>query len=260
MTNDSEIEGRKWERSPTYPFISLRKAIDRATALYERHRREPARIPSVANTWGYAVKSSGLQQTIGALKQYGLLEDSGSGDERKVQITELARKILADQRPGAREQGLQEAATKPRLFVEYARWFSDRPSDDHCISELVFDRGFNEEAAKTFLRSFDETVAFAGLRNSANFSSTPPEGGLSEEAALTMPIPEVDVKAAASAPPPSPMVGVASIPLARRLEVKMGVEALSVSAVLASASEVDRLIRILEANKALLELKESDLS
>lgn len=252
MTNEQESEGRsKWERSPTYPFISLKKAVDRAAILFERHRKEPARIVTVGSTWGYAPKSSGLQQTIGALKQYGLLEDVGSGDERKVQITDLARKILADQRPGAREQALKEAALKPRLFVEYSRWFTDRPSDNHCVSELVFDRGFNEEAAKTFLRSFDETVTYAGLANDDNFSSTPPETGSSEES-LLMPVAEPEAR------PTVGTTGVSSIPLSRRLEVKMGAEALSVSAVLASATEVDRLIRILEANKALLELKEAD--
>lgn len=212
-------------------------------------KREAARIPAVGATWGYGPKSSGLQQTIGALKQYGLVEDSGSGDDRKIQITDLARKILADQRPGAREQALREAALRPRLFQEYSRWFDDRPSDDHCISELTFDRGFNDDAARTFLRSFDDTVAFAGLGNSANFSSTPPPASDDEEPDTVPPAAENEVRAA-----PAPSMAHATLPLSKRLEVRMGADALTVSATLTSADEVNRLIKILEANKALLDL------
>lgn len=154
----------KKDRSPSFPFIPLGKAVDRARAFAENHRRSPARLISVANTWGYAPKSSGLQQTVAALKQYGLMEDSGSGDERKFQLSELAWRILMDSRPGAREQAVKEAALRPRLFSEYAtQWLPERPSDSHCVSELHLDRGFTPDAAGLFLRVFDDTVRYANL-------------------------------------------------------------------------------------------------
>lgn len=162
---ETEDKARK-ERSPSFPFISLEKAVGRARAIEERHKRDPARLTAVGITWGYAAKSSGLLQTAAALIQFGLLENVGSGPDRKVQLTELARRILFDTRDGVREKGLKEAALKPRMIAEcFEKWGKGRPSDDHCVSYLVFDRAFNEVAAHTFLKTYDETVTFANLED-----------------------------------------------------------------------------------------------
>lgn len=166
----------KKERSPSFPFISLAKAIDRAEELRVAHKRAPARLAQVGPTWGYGPKSSGLLQTVAALKQYGLIDDLGSGEDRRIVLSELGWKILVDTRPGAREDALRQAALSPRLLRDfYDRWMPDRPSDAHCVSELHLDYGFTQESAKTFLRVFDETVAFANLRSGDNLSLSGPD-------------------------------------------------------------------------------------
>ena len=186
MSYADEDEGRvKKERSPSFPFISLARAVERAKAFSDAHRRNPARPAAVGETWGYAPSSSGLLQTISALKAYGLVEDIGKGSDRKIQLTDLAQKILHDTRPGAREAGVKEAAVRPRLFAEYAaKWLPQRPSDSHCLSELRLDRGFTEAAAKTFLKSFDETMIFSSLSYEDDLSvgaDLVSEGGGTEE-------------------------------------------------------------------------------
>lgn len=169
LQDDSE-KARK-ERSPSFPFISLRKAVDRLREMADAHKKNQARLPIVGSTWGYAAKSSGLLQTVAALKAYGLIDDIGAGADRKIQITDLGWKILHDERDGARDAAIKEAALKPRLIAEYvSQWVPDRPSDAHCMSELQLDRGFNEAAANTFLNVFDKTVEFAGLKNSDSLS------------------------------------------------------------------------------------------
>jgi hypothetical protein len=172
MANADDFDDRaRKERSPSYPFISLPKALERAKAFDEAHRRNPARLASVAETWGYSSSSSGLLQTASALKAYGLLEDNGRGGDRKTQLTDLAQRILHDTRPGMREAAIREAALRPRLFAEYTeKWLPERPSDSHCLSELRLDRGFTEAAASMFLRSFDETVTFSGLKDGDGLS------------------------------------------------------------------------------------------
>lgn len=177
MTNIEDTEDRaKKERSPSYPFISLPKAIERAQAFSDAHRRSPARVSSIADTWRYAPSSSGLLQTLSALKAYGLLEDTGKGQERKVQLTDLAQRLLFDSRPGAKEAAIREAALSPRLFAEYAdKWLPSRPSDSHCLSELRLDRGFTDAASKVFLKSFDETFSYANLLPDDSLSSPEPK-------------------------------------------------------------------------------------
>ena len=245
----------KFDRSPSYPFISLKKAEERAKQFWEKHRKEGARLPTVAPTWGYALKSSGLQQTVGALKQYGLMEDAGSGEERKVQLTDLGRRVVADQREGAREAALKEAAMRPRLFQEYRRWIGDMPGKSHCLSELELDRGFNPLAASTFLKAFQETISFAGLGKDDNLSSSLKNDEVEEDQAVEAqerpPTPKAKSFADASLldivmPPPGPS------PLSERLKVELTVGQISVSAILRSAAEVDTVISFLQANKILL--------
>ncbi|MGH6934515.1 MAG: hypothetical protein ACREEE_19035, partial [Dongiaceae bacterium] len=120
-------------------------------------------------------KSSALLQTAATLKAYGLIEGESGGKERKIKISDLARRIIHDKRPGIREAAIKKAALKPKLIAEYAsHWSTGRPNDDYCISELKLDRGFTEDAAKVFLRVFDETFKFAKLEDSDKKSEEAP--------------------------------------------------------------------------------------
>jgi hypothetical protein len=257
MSDQEEGRG-KVERSPSYPFISLRKAVERADALYGNHRREPTRVVALAETWGYSPASSGLQQTVAAMKQYGLVEEVGSGGDRKVQITDLARRILSDLRPGVKEQAITEAAKRPKIIAEYLpKWLPERPSDAHCISELVFDRGFGQPAAKVFLKVFDETVAYAHLRQSDMRGDVDPASdaiqdntedtgtggkGMGDGEGSWKPL----------VPPPA-LRNAGAVPLSERLQVVTTGNQLTISAALVSGREVDKLIRILKANRELLD-------
>lgn len=243
----------KKERSPSFPFISLRKAIERAESLYAGHRREPARLVAVAPTWGYGAKSSGLLQTVAALKQFGLVDDLGSGEDRKIQITDLARLILADQRPGAREKAVKEAAKLPKLIAEYIeKWVPDRPTDSHCISELHLDRGFTADAARAFLKIFDETVAYAGLgEERADLESVDDPDTFEADGELHRDGPSMIRERSA-------LDGgrATSRPLSERLEITMNGRTLAGVFTLTSSDEVDTVIRILEANKGVLKALE----
>lgn len=248
---DNDVSKPKRDRSPAFPFIALRRAVERAQALYENHRREPARLAAVAPSWGYSAKSSGLLQTAAALKQFGLVEDMGSGDDRKILLTKLGQTIVADQRPGAREMGLKEAARSPAVIAEYlSKWLPDRPSDAHCVSELHLDRGFTEEAAKAFLRTFDETVSYANLADDALSDPEPVEGAAASGAADDGPMRQSWHRPADTdfipAAPRGPR------PLNERMKIAIDGKTLAITANLETETEVDQMIAILSANKVLL--------
>jgi len=253
----SEDKAKK-ERSPSFPFISLEKAVGRASALYEKHKREAARLTAVAPTWGYGTKSSGLLQTVAALKQFGLVEDFGSGEERKVQLSDLGRRILIDERPGAKEAALREAAKRPRLIAEYVdRWVPDRPSDSHCVSELQFDRGFTSEAARSFLRVFDDTVAFAKLASGDTLSGSP----IADPGPEATPMQQTEHSARREPPTRDSvdrltdafMADDGPLPFSRRYQFGMSDGTLKLTATIRSPSEIDKLVKILQGQKAALE-------
>jgi hypothetical protein len=134
-----------------------------------------------------------------------------------------------------------------------------RPSDSHCLSELQFDRGFTLDAAKNFLRSFDETMVFSNLIN-PDKKAVIVGGDLIEDKVpssdRTATQSESLVLAAVREPalgPPSLMgITMGPKPLAERLQVTSTGTQLTVMATLFDAKEVDRLVRILNANKETL--------
>lgn len=252
---DSEQVGRKKDRSPSFPFIPLRRAVERAQSLYVNHRREPARLAAVAPSWDYSPKSSGLLQTVAALKQFGLVEDLGSGEDRKVALSKLGVTIVADQRPGAREAALKEAARSSSIIGEYLpKWLPHRPSDAHCVSELHLDRGFTSEAAKAFLRIFDETVAYAKLDEDAANSPETVSATLSDDESDDAP----SFRPGSSPPIVHHLEALTSAtarghrPLNERMKVATDGKTLAVTATLETEPEVDQLIAILTANKVVL--------
>ncbi len=151
-------------RSPSFPFIGLREALERARRLYEAERRNAAR-PEVAVThWGYSPKSSGGKQTIAALRAFGLLEGEGA-----VRLTELAvRTLLEDAGSEGWRELVRQAALSPPVYATlWERHGADLPSDRNLRAYLVLELGFNENAVGDLLRGYKETLAWAGLREEA---------------------------------------------------------------------------------------------
>lgn len=160
----TNTDARSRDRSPQFPFIDLKKAIERAREFEAEYKKSAGRIANALQVWKYTSKSSSGQQTIGALLAFGLLEDEGSGAERKVKLTDLAQRILKDERPGKREEAIREAALKPKALAErWAAWRTGRPPDIECRSELTLERGYTEDAANRFIQVYDDTLSFAKI-------------------------------------------------------------------------------------------------
>ncbi|WP_337267459.1 hypothetical protein [Oryzifoliimicrobium ureilyticus] len=152
---------RERERGPSFPFIGLEKAVERTRELYAKAKRFEVRLSDAAADWNYGAKSSGAFQTAAALLAFGLIEDIGSGEGRKLKVSELGWRIIVDDRPGMRQKHMAEAALKPKLIAEFAeRWREGRPDDSHAISDLKFEHGFTDDSAPRFLRVFDDTIRF----------------------------------------------------------------------------------------------------
>ena len=176
MAEDASKEQAKRDRSPSFPYISLAKALERIQTLFEKAKRHEVRVADVAKDWGLAAKSSSTDRNVAALLAYGLIDDSGSGDAKKIKISETGWRILDDKRPGVREKLLAEAALKPRIIADYAQhWKDGRPDEAHSLSQLKFEGGFTDEGARMFLRVFDETIRFTAATPSDKVTATEPE-------------------------------------------------------------------------------------
>ena len=179
------------EPSTRFPFISLEKALEKAQKLFAGDRSGKAMAVSTAfELWGYSVKSSGGFQTTSALKGYGLIEDEGANADRRLKLTDAARRYFLDERDEVRAGMLADFAMKPLLFR--ALWLKDKwsegvPADTVACSHLKLERNLNEQSARSALSIFKENVQFAGLNAAGRVHEEPLESGANPDAAPTPP-------------------------------------------------------------------------
>jgi hypothetical protein len=120
-------------RSPGYPTISLREAIEKVKLVYEKDYQN--RIPRslVAEHMGYRSLNGKPMGVLSALTKYGLLE--GRGDENHV--SDLALEIIAHApHTPERARAIDEAASRPDLFAELDTRFQDGRVSDAAIRNL----------------------------------------------------------------------------------------------------------------------------
>lgn len=161
---DDSMTKPKRERSPGYPFISLKAAIERLVQWEGTFGRHPTPADKAGIAWKIKETSSQAMQTLAALKAYGLVQYKGEGLKREVSLSDDARTYLRAQQDSIKQEVLKRAALKPKAFATYwSEWREDRPPDAVCMDRLILIDGFSHAGAKTFLRVYDETIAYAGL-------------------------------------------------------------------------------------------------
>lgn len=170
----------KRDRSPSFPFIALHPAINRLVAFEDHFKRHPAPAKHSGKAWGMKGWTSQAQQTLAALKAFGLVEYQGSGDALEASVSEEGRTYLRAQQDSIKREVLKRVALKPKNLAKYfAMWGSDRPPDEVCLDQLVLKGGFTEPAAKLFLQVYDATISYAGLAESDKLA--PADLGSEEE-------------------------------------------------------------------------------
>ena len=173
-------EGKRKHRSPAYPGIDLREALAKAEVIRRMEGKNPAPVSAVLEHWGYKPRSGQGKVALSALIKFGLLEDEGSGENRKVRLTPLALKILLDDRPESPErlEAIRTAALMPAIHKElWGKYQGSLPSDANLRYYLRTERGFQDEAADLFIKQFRSTLAFAQLLDSSVSGTDRPNPG-----------------------------------------------------------------------------------
>ena len=172
--NDSQQPRKSKDRSPNFPFITLKMALERASQFYDEEKRGRAAFPVAAAHWGYSPSSSGAFQTVAALKNYGLMTDEGTGTSRYVRLTELAFRILLDTRPDSveREKYKRQAALLPAVAAEvHQKWSDMLPSESTLNHYFVFERGFSPSSALKAVKIIVENEEFTSFLHFDSMSS-----------------------------------------------------------------------------------------
>jgi len=247
-------------RSPAYPYIDLEKAVRRAEQVRDAGAARQTLPPETFyKIWGIGPQSSGSRQTMAALNHFGLVDYVGRGDERKIKLSDLALKIVLDKQPGSQERGaaLKAAALEPAIHAElYEKYGSFLPADVVMETYLVRDRGYNSQASSNLLEEYKATLSYAGLDKPDDM---PPEELPKPGDNSMQPNPAETPKTPAPAGPPAAAstLGVGERewlrgPLSRGVNYKLVVTGDM------GPREIGKLIKLLEAQKAVLEDEDYD--
>ncbi len=244
------------EKSTTrFPFISLEKALIRAEQIFDADPRGNSILVQTAyEAWSYSPKSSGAHQTIGALKMYGLAEDQGANETRRIALTSLAMNYFRDERDSEKTKYLQDFALKPLLISSlWEEWGATPPADSVARSHLKLDRGLNDQSARSLLGIYKDNVRFANLTS------------LHEENHEIEPEAEEATPIAAAIKPESPTSSTRETQLAREnVELESGERELATGMLSKDATfrvivsgrvgvrEIETLIRKLEIDKEII--------
>ena len=179
--NPSADSRKARTRSPAYPSIDLRTAVERAGVLWREEGRHPTAVNVAMTHWGYKAESSTGFQTVAALKKFNLVEsEGGTGEDRLIKLSPVALTILLEDAapPAERQAALRTAALGPRIHAElWDRFGAELPSAPSLRRFLVVEKAFNESVVDHLIDEYRATVAFARL-GSAPGAIPRPEGGV----------------------------------------------------------------------------------
>jgi hypothetical protein len=169
------------QRSPNYPAIGLEKALERLQPIKEQAGRHAMPLSVTYDAWNY--KSAAGDQTVAALKSFGLVEVLGIKDKRELRVTEAAWRILGN--APDREGLLQVAALKPEIHRKlWDKYEGPPPADSILKTYLIWDLKFNPSFVDSFMAQYRATLAFANITASDSLSGENSETDEVEEAPL----------------------------------------------------------------------------
>jgi len=143
-------------RSPNYPAISLRDALDRVRKVYEKEHTTKASPDVVVKAMGYASLNGASMTILSALKKYGLLEEIG----KELKVSGDALTILVDPKESQeRIAAIRRAAFTPSLFSELRQQYGDSSPSDENIRSFLLKRGFLQSTVDNAIRAYRDTLA-----------------------------------------------------------------------------------------------------
>lgn len=155
---------RHVHRSPAYPVISLKDALEKARLVHKEDKRFPVSRAVVLKHMGFADEKSGLgNRQLAATKQYGLIEETDSG----FRISDLGYKLLfLSETSPERPRLLKTAARTPKIFKELWDRYGSEGSESNISDFLIHQREFNPSSVKDVIGIYRSTIHFANLADS----------------------------------------------------------------------------------------------
>jgi hypothetical protein len=189
------------QRSPNYPALGLKAAVEKVRLLYDADKRAGAPIDAALKHMGFSTKHGQALTVLSALKKYGLVEESSG----RIVPTQRAVDLLNFPDQDARKvRAIRDAALSPEIYRELYEQYKSTgiPSEETLRAELIADKHFNPNAVEDFIRDFKDTLVFAGIMNPAELSLAPEDSLAMNDSAQTSMQAAVPASGGAAKPAP----------------------------------------------------------
>jgi hypothetical protein len=157
---------KKRHRSPNYPTVGLREAVERVRNLYSKDGKAGAPANIAAVHIGFGKAHGQAKSVLAALKRFGLVAQING----RIVPTQRALEILNLQPDDPRRQkALREAVLEPSIYRELIEQHKDTgwPATDVLASELTTYRNFNPNAVNSFVKDLRDSIEFAHLSDTS---------------------------------------------------------------------------------------------
>lgn len=151
-------------RSPNYPGISLKEAVERIRKLYRADGVAPSIRDAALKNMGFEKFTGDAGRALSALRSFGLIQEI----DGRLKLTPRAIDIVAREDSDPKHKAaIADAALSPAIYKQLLRDYPQGlPSDTTLKSELIAGKGFNPKAVDEFVRDFRTTLQFSGLSDS----------------------------------------------------------------------------------------------
>ncbi|ESY84713.1 MULTISPECIES: hypothetical protein [unclassified Mesorhizobium] len=231
-------------RSPNYPALSLPAALDRVRTLQGLEGKNAVPREVIAKHLGFGGLNGASATVLSALAKYGLLEAVGDGEAK---VSELALTILFPHDPNEKQEAIEKAAFRPVLFAKLREKWPDRAPTEESLRSYLVREGFSSSAAEQVIQFYRETLEIAVPKQTAHDSSSA--------------TPTHEEKMTPAQAPAAPTPQVTSLPPAahgRPFTIAFDGMVLSGTISIRSSRDIDRLMKVLAAQKGAFEAMEDD--
>ena len=159
-------------RSPAYPGMSIRQAIELTKKLHAGNRTNPIDREAAAKDMGFRGITGSSTKALADLTHFGLLEKAGKGG---VRVTQLAVDILYPESEAAHAGAVQRAAILPALFGELRAHFADGVPSENALKSYLMRRNFVTAAIPAVVNSYLETCRVLQETGVTESHGTPPK-------------------------------------------------------------------------------------
>ena len=249
--------------SPPHPSMSLQKSIAAVGKIYDEDQRNPIDREVAAQHMGYSGKSGASDKALAALAHFGLTEKVGKG---QIRVSSLAVDIILPDPtdPGSKDRALYQAGMNPDLYQELRAQFPGQVSEGNLKSYLLR-LGFNKAALGPAMNAYLETSQFLEqskvFESGGNEGESGPESDLQDqvvgdEMQTDTVLERPTVPPAPAAKPQNPVESGETEWMRNPLGRGKAVRVLVTGDM--GGKEIGKLIKLLEAQKAILDDDEED--